>query len=116
MRNEMILEVFSFMSGNDPREQGSHLRNRYIRLDTFYKNIGEVVAQRCSAKKVLQKMIKNSQEDTGTEFSFLIKLSASCNFIKNYTSAQVFSCEFCNIFKNSCFYRTPGTASKCSLK
>ena len=44
MRNKRILGVFSFMSGNDPREQGSHLRNRYIRLDTFYKNMGEVVA------------------------------------------------------------------------
>ena len=29
------------------------------------------------------------------------------NFIKKATLAQVFSCEFCHIFKNSFFYRTP---------
>ena len=57
-------------------------------------------------------MIKNSC----TEFSFLLKLQASYNFIKKEISAQVFSCEFCNIFKNSFFYRTPVTGSKCSLK
>ena len=38
---------------------------------------------------------------------FLIKLQASaCNFIKKETLALVFSCEFCEIFKNTFFYRT----------
>ena len=31
----------------------------------------------------------------------------ACNFIKKQTLAQVFSCEFCKIFKNTNFYRTP---------
>ena len=36
--------------------------------------------------------------------SFLIKLLAlGCNFIKKETLAQVFSCEFCEIFKNTFF-------------
>ena len=36
--------------------------------------------------------------------SFLIKLQAqACNFIKKETLAQVFSCEFCKIFKNTFF-------------
>ena len=30
-----------------------------------------------------------------------------CNFIKKETLAQVFSCEFCEISKNTFFYRTP---------
>ena len=32
---------------------------------------------------------------------------AACNFIKKETLAQVFSCEFCEISKNTFFYRTP---------
>ena len=36
------------------------------------------------------------------ESPFLIKLQASaCNFIKKETLAQVFSCEFCEIYKNT---------------
>ena len=31
----------------------------------------------------------------------------ACNFIKRETLAQVFSCEFCEISKNTVFYRTP---------
>ena len=33
----------------------------------------------------------------------LIKLPEVCNFIKKETVAQVFSCEFCEIFKNTVF-------------
>ena len=34
-------------------------------------------------------------------------IEIDCNFIKKETMAQVFSCEFCEIFKNTFFYRTP---------
>ena len=34
----------------------------------------------------------------------------TCNFIKKETLAQVFSYEFCGIFKNIFFYRTPPVA------
>ena len=37
---------------------------------------------------------------------FLIKLQALGNFIKKEALAQVFSCEFCEIFKNTFFNRT----------
>ena len=33
------------------------------------------------------------------------------NFIKKETLGQVFSWEFCEIFKNTCFYRTPLVAA-----
>ena len=36
-----------------------------------------------------------------------------CNFIKEETLAQVFSCEFCEISKNTIFYRTPTNDSFC---
>ena len=40
----------------------------------------------------------------------------ACNFIKKETLAQVFSCEFCNISKNTFSYRTPlVTASRPSF-
>ena len=39
----------------------------------------------------------------------------ACNFIKEETLAQVFSCEFCQIFNNTFLQRTsPVAASKAS--
>ena len=35
----------------------------------------------------------------------------ACNFIKRETLAQVFSCEFCEISKNTYSYRTPPVAT-----
>ena len=49
----------------------------------------EAVVQRCSVKK----------------------LPETCNFIKKETLAQVFSCEFCEISKNTFVYRTPLVAA-----
>ena len=46
-----------------------------------------------------------SQENTCVTVSFLIKL------IKKETLAQLFSCEICEIFKNTFFYRTPLVAA-----
>ena len=37
----------------------------------------------------------------------LLQISQACNFIKEVILAQVFSCEFCEISKNTLFYRTP---------
>ena len=50
-------------------------------------------------KKVFLKVWQNSQKNTCAKVSFLIKLQAY-NF-KKETLAQVFSCEFCKIFKNT---------------
>ena len=61
----------------------------------------EVVAQTCSVKKVYLEISQNSQENICARVSFLIKLA--CNFIKKETLAQVFSCEFCEISKNTIF-------------
>ena len=52
----------------------------------------EVVARRCSVKKVGLKISNNSQEDTCARVSF---------FIKNETLAQVFSYELWEIFKDT---------------
>ena len=52
-------------------------------------------------KKVFSKISQNSQESTCARVSFLIKLQTSGNFIKWEALAQVFSYEFCEIFKNT---------------
>ena len=51
---------------------------------------------RCSAKKAFLKISKNSQENTCARVTFFIKLPA-----KKETPGQVFSSEFCKIFKNT---------------
>ena len=40
-----------------------------------------------------------------------LEQSQTWNFIKKETLAQVFSCEFCEISKNTFFYRTPLVAA-----
>ena len=56
---------------------------------------------------MFQEILQNSKENTCNRVSFLIKLQGSaCNFIKKDTLTQVFSCEFCEIFKNTFSYRT----------
>ena len=44
-----------------------------------------------------------------------LELSEACNFIKKETLAQVFSCEFCEISKNTFFHRTPPAAASETL-
>ena len=62
---------------------------------------------RCSIKK---DVLKNFTKFTG-------KVPESCNFIKKETLAQMFSCEFCEIFKNTFFTEHLWTtASECFMK
>ena len=42
---------------------------------------------------------------------FLFSEAEACNFIKKETLAQMFSCEFCEIAKNTFSYRTPPVAA-----
>ena len=72
----------------------------------------EAVARRCSVKKLFLEILQNSQESTCARVPFLIKLQNEvCNFIKKETLAQVFSCEFCEISKNTSSCRTPPEAA-----
>ena len=69
--------------------------------------------QKCFIKKAFFKILENSQENTCVRVSFLIKLQAeicyytcrlrSATLFKKETMAQVFSCKFCETFKNSLF-------------
>ena len=64
----------------------------------------EAVAQRCSVNKVLLEISQNSQENICARVSFSIKLQKEA-------LAQVLSCEFCEISKNTFSYRTPLVAA-----
>ena len=72
--------------------------------------LSEAVVRRCSVKKVFSAISQNSQERTYARVSFLK------NFIKKETLAQVFSCEFCKISKNTFFHRTPLVAASVLCK
>ena len=53
-------------------------------------------------KKLFLEISQISQENTCARVSFLIKLQSwACNFIKKESLAQVLSCEFCEISKNT---------------
>ena len=55
-------------------------------------------------EKVFLEISQYSQENSYASVSFLIELQAeACNFIKKETLAQVFSCEFCEISRNTFF-------------
>ena len=51
---------------------------------------------------VFLEMSQNSQNSPQAE---------ACNFIKKETLAQVFSCKFCEISKNTFSHRTPQVAA-----
>ena len=72
-------------------------------LHVLYKCNSEAVVRWCSAKKVFLKISQNC------EIQFC--RSEACNFIKKESLAQIFSCEFCEISKNTFFYRTPPVAA-----
>ena len=77
---------------------------------------------RSSHPEVLRKkdVLKNFAKFTGKHlyqslfFNKVASLQA-CDFIKKETLAQVFSCEFCEIFKNTFFHRTPSVAASATF-
>ena len=75
----------------------------------------ETVARKFLVKNVFSEISQNSQENTCARDSFFDKVaglrSKAFNFIKKETLAQVFSREFCQISKNTFFYRIPPVAT-----
>ena len=68
-------------------------------------------------KKLFVEISQNSQGNTCARVSFLIKLQETWKLIKKETLVQVFSCEFCEISKNTFLHRTPlVTASETSKR
>ena len=63
----------------------------------YEKNVAAFMSQLCYDKNSRQTLANHRSE--------------ACNFIKKDTLAQVFSCEFCEIYKNTFYYRTPLVAA-----
>ena len=64
----------------------------------------KAVAQRCSIKKgVIRNFAKIKGKHLCQSLFFNKVAGGACNFIKKETLAQVFSCEFCEISKNTFF-------------
>ena len=72
----------------------------------------EAVVQRCSVKKVFLKISENSQENTCAR-AWGMK---SATLSKKGTLAQIFSCEFYEIFKDIFFYETHLVAASVAVK
>ena len=70
-------------------------------LQFAYSLVSEEAIRRCSSKNAFLKISQYSQKNTCVRVSFYCK----------ETPAQVFSCEYSEIFKNRFFYRTPPVAS-----
>ena len=69
----------------------------------------KAVVRWCSLKKMFLEILRNSRESTCTRVFFL-------KFIKKETVAQVFSCEFWEMSKNTFFYRTPLVAASAYIQ
>ena len=67
-------------------------------MEIIMKTYSKSNHRRCSIKKVSLNISRNLQENTCVKASFLLKLHEA--FIEKETLAQVFFCEFCDIFKN----------------
>ena len=81
------------------------MRDLFEKMSCFspiHSGFPEAVTRKCSVKKVFLEILQNSQENTCTRVSFLVKRRLGHN---------VFSCELCEISKNTYSYRTPPVAA-----
>ena len=105
---ERIFEWTCFRESCRPNHD--HKKNNF--LDQAFFMASEAVVRMCSVKKLFLEISQNSQENTCDRVSCLINLQAkACNFIIKEILAQVLCCEFCEISKNTFFYRTPPVAA-----
>ena len=70
------------------------------------KSNSEAVVQKCAVKKMFLKISQNSQGNSCARVSFFRPTT-----LLKRTLAQLFYCEFCEIFKNTFFNRTPWVAA-----
>ena len=72
-------------------------------MEYFYFSIqhSEAVVQMYSLKKVFLEIAQNSQENTYTRVSFLIKLQGACNVIKKEALARCFPVNFAKFLRKT---------------
>ena len=121
---EFFFLYFGFLSLDIHKSQDSRWVGRPILNSYFYRfyplhrdSVISWVITLESSPELFLKASQNSQESTCARVSFLIKLQASaCNFIKKETMAQVISCKFYKIFKNTFFQITPPVVASAHAK
>ena len=85
-------------------------KSRFVESITFRSS-----HQRCSVREdALKNFAKLTGKDLCQSLSLIKLLDLTCNFIVQ-TLAQVFSCEFCEISKNTFFKKTPLGDCFCTL-
>ena len=95
----------SFGHEKGPKCTQNEVFHTLLKIDA----LTEAVVQMCSVKKGA---LRNFTKFTGKHLcQSLFFRPEACNFIKKEALAQVFSCEFCEIFKNTFFQRTPPVAT-----
>ena len=67
--------------------------------------------QKHSSRAVLKNFAKFTGKHLCQSLFFNKVTVLACNFTKKEALAQMFSCEFCEIFKNTFFYRKPLVAA-----
>ena len=101
------IRVMQWLEGYNNSTHFVYWRNKLI-LVTL-----ERTSTRSSRSEVFLKISQNLQENTCASVSFLNKVAGlrPMIFMKKEALAQVFSCEFWEIFKNTYLYRTPLVAA-----
>ena len=79
----------------------------------LFSLVSEAGTRWCSVRKLFLEISQNSQESTCVGVSFLMKSyrPEACKFVKKETPTQVLSFEFCEVFKNTFFCKTPLVAA-----
>ena len=90
--------------------------NRVLNLfvdGVLFSLVSEAGTRWCSVRKLFLEISQNSQENNCVGVSFLMKSykPEACKFIKKETPTQVLSFEFCEVFKNTFFCKTPLVAA-----
>ena len=90
--------------------------NRVLNLfvdGVLFSLVSEAGTRWCSVRKLFLEISQNSQENTCVGVSFLMKSyrPEACKFVKKETPTQVLSFEFCEVFKNTFFCKTPLVAA-----
>ena len=119
----MVFKIFSSFHCSAQKKTWTWSRNPQIswllRSQSTIKPLSEAFVRRCSVKNMFLEISQKSQENTCARDSFFNKVAGqrpvACNFIKKESLAQVFSCEFCEIFKSTFSYRTPLVAASTLL-
>ena len=71
--------------------------------EVFYKNSCSYKFRKTHIKTPVPESLFNKVAGLSPATLLKKRLCESCNFIQKDTLAQVFSCEFCKIFKNTFF-------------